>query len=309
MASVVLTDSSQLTSDGFENFPDQIMYPYAEPYDLQKHVFSSYEFRSKVACENDVVLLQCNPNSRIAVYSASYGRTEYESIQCPQPQGVPEETCLVSYATETVMHVCHGKRRCTLSADAATFGNPCRPESRMYLKVVYTCGQYITGSLETYITGDSTYLETVHIWIQYNTGYTTTLETVHHWLHYIIGDSTSLVTLQHWRQYITGYTTTLETIHHWLHYITGYTTTLATQQHWRQYITGDNTLLVTLHHWLHNNTGYTTTLETIHHWRQYITGYTTSLDTVHHWLHYIIGDTTSLETIHHWLHYNTGDGL
>lgn len=98
-----------------------------------------YEFRSKVACENDEVPLKCNPNSRIAVYSASYGRTEYESIQCPQPQGVPEETCLVSYATETVMNMCHGKRRCTLSADPATFGNPCRPESRMYLKVVYTC--------------------------------------------------------------------------------------------------------------------------------------------------------------------------
>ncbi|XP_033611197.1 protein eva-1 homolog C [Cryptotermes secundus] len=105
-----------------------------------------YEFRSKVACENDVVPLKCNPNSRIAVYSASYGRTEYESIQCPQPQGVPEETCLVSYATETVMNICHGKRRCTLSADPATFGNPCKPESRMYLKVVYTCGENVNSA-------------------------------------------------------------------------------------------------------------------------------------------------------------------
>ncbi|XP_026810704.1 uncharacterized protein LOC113552170 isoform X1 [Rhopalosiphum maidis] len=98
-----------------------------------------FEFRSKVACENEVVNLQCNPNSRLAMFSASYGRTEYESIQCPQPQGVPEETCLVSYATETVMTVCHGKRNCRLAADAATFGNPCKPASRMYLKVVYNC--------------------------------------------------------------------------------------------------------------------------------------------------------------------------
>nr|CAD7442634.1 unnamed protein product [Timema bartmani] len=36
LASVVLTDSSQLTFDDFEKLPDQIMYPYAEPYDLQK---------------------------------------------------------------------------------------------------------------------------------------------------------------------------------------------------------------------------------------------------------------------------------
>nr|CAD7452625.1 unnamed protein product [Timema tahoe] len=43
MASLVLTDSSQLTADGFEKLPDQIMYPYAEPYDLQK------------TCEEDVL--------------------------------------------------------------------------------------------------------------------------------------------------------------------------------------------------------------------------------------------------------------
>nr|CAD7453888.1 unnamed protein product [Timema tahoe] len=38
LASVVLTDSSQLTSDGFEKLPYQIMYPYAEPYDLKKNM-------------------------------------------------------------------------------------------------------------------------------------------------------------------------------------------------------------------------------------------------------------------------------
>nr|CAD7393392.1 unnamed protein product [Timema cristinae] len=37
MASLMLSDSSQLTADGFENLPDQIIYPYVEPYDLQKH--------------------------------------------------------------------------------------------------------------------------------------------------------------------------------------------------------------------------------------------------------------------------------
>uniref|UniRef100_A0AAG5CUN3 SUEL-type lectin domain-containing protein n=1 Tax=Anopheles atroparvus TaxID=41427 RepID=A0AAG5CUN3_ANOAO len=98
-----------------------------------------YEFRSKIACENDVIQLICNPYSRIAIYSANYGRTEYESLQCSQPQGVKEENCLASYATETVMQKCHGRRKCTLSADSTTFGKPCRPDSRMYLKVVYTC--------------------------------------------------------------------------------------------------------------------------------------------------------------------------
>nr|CAD7396431.1 unnamed protein product [Timema poppensis] len=36
MASLVLSDSSQLTDNGLEKLPEQIMYPYAEPYDLQK---------------------------------------------------------------------------------------------------------------------------------------------------------------------------------------------------------------------------------------------------------------------------------
>ncbi|PSN55238.1 hypothetical protein C0J52_19875, partial [Blattella germanica] len=98
-----------------------------------------YEFRSKVACENDVVPLKCNPNARIAVYSASYGRTEFKDTKV-YVTDYTVEACLVSYATETVMQFCHGKRRCSLTADAATFGNPCKPESRMYLKVVYTCG-------------------------------------------------------------------------------------------------------------------------------------------------------------------------
>lgn len=49
--------------------------------------------------------------------------------------------CLVSFATETVMQICHGRRRCNISADTQTFGNPCRPDSRMYLKTVYTCGE------------------------------------------------------------------------------------------------------------------------------------------------------------------------
>nr|CAD7410949.1 unnamed protein product [Timema poppensis] len=42
MASLVLSDCSQLTADGFEKLPDQLMYPYTKPYDLQKHVFSNW---------------------------------------------------------------------------------------------------------------------------------------------------------------------------------------------------------------------------------------------------------------------------
>lgn len=49
--------------------------------------------------------------------------------------------CLAPQSTEIVMDICHGKRKCSIKADSATFGKPCSPESRMYLKVVYTCGE------------------------------------------------------------------------------------------------------------------------------------------------------------------------
>ncbi|KAG8236053.1 hypothetical protein J437_LFUL016584, partial [Ladona fulva] len=54
--------------------------------------FKIVEFRRIVACEDQSTELRCGPHTRIAIYSASFGRTEYESIKCPQPQGVPEES-------------------------------------------------------------------------------------------------------------------------------------------------------------------------------------------------------------------------
>ncbi|XP_014204611.1 uncharacterized protein LOC106636657 [Copidosoma floridanum] len=98
-----------------------------------------YEFRSKVACENDVINLSCFPNYRVAIYSAFFGRTQYESLQCPQPNGVKDETCMENRATEMVIDLCHGRRHCLIAANSSTFGDPCQPESRTYLKVVYTC--------------------------------------------------------------------------------------------------------------------------------------------------------------------------
>lgn len=51
--------------------------------------------------------------------------------------------CMVNFATETVMQLCHGKRRCSVVANSTTFGDPCKPDSRTYLKVVYTCGESV----------------------------------------------------------------------------------------------------------------------------------------------------------------------
>nr|CAD7414464.1 unnamed protein product [Timema poppensis] len=57
VASLVLTDSSQLTAKSFEKLPNQIMYPYAEAYDLQKLVFSSFHSRQSKFRIFQVVLM------------------------------------------------------------------------------------------------------------------------------------------------------------------------------------------------------------------------------------------------------------
>lgn len=51
------------------------------------------EFRSRTACENEVLKLSCNPFSRVAVFDAQYGRTAYDVV-CPQRQGVSDESKL-----------------------------------------------------------------------------------------------------------------------------------------------------------------------------------------------------------------------
>ena len=52
------------------------------------------EFRSKIICENETINLKCKRNARIAIYSATFGRTHYQSLQCPQTPGVEEESNL-----------------------------------------------------------------------------------------------------------------------------------------------------------------------------------------------------------------------
>lgn len=112
------------------------VYKYAEvAYKCRPTTFSN-----RIVCENDVLNLRCHKNLRIVVYSANFGGTEKGVPECPQRQDVKLSVCQVSYATETVLTSCHGRRRCTVAADMGTFGNPgCHKDSRLYLKVVYTC--------------------------------------------------------------------------------------------------------------------------------------------------------------------------
>lgn len=67
--------------------------------------------------------------------------------------------CMMDFATETVMQLCHGKRRCSVVANSTTFGrpDPCSPDSKTYLKVVYTCGERKKFSLISLSWSDQLY--------------------------------------------------------------------------------------------------------------------------------------------------------
>uniref|UniRef100_A0A182UHF0 SUEL-type lectin domain-containing protein n=1 Tax=Anopheles melas TaxID=34690 RepID=A0A182UHF0_9DIPT len=103
------------------------------------HKCRPFEFRSLVSCEKDIVRLTCGQYTRIAIYSATYGRTAYESSHCSQTAASKEQTCLSEHTSLTLTEICQGRRKCTVAVESSTFGNPCPENIRVYLKVIYAC--------------------------------------------------------------------------------------------------------------------------------------------------------------------------
>ena len=45
--------------------------------------FASDEFRSRVTCEGEDMVLRCKKSFRIAIYSAMFGRSQKGNLECP----------------------------------------------------------------------------------------------------------------------------------------------------------------------------------------------------------------------------------
>ncbi|XP_010216166.1 PREDICTED: protein eva-1 homolog C-like [Tinamus guttatus] len=110
-----------------------------------KYLVASYKCRPanhriKTVCENDKLRLQCRPKAVLAIYSASYGRFLRGKPECdaPNTEG-PHIECLAPDALRRVSKKCHRKENCTVTADRATFGDPCFPGMKKQLRVSYTC--------------------------------------------------------------------------------------------------------------------------------------------------------------------------
>ncbi|CAM4614407.1 protein eva-1 homolog C isoform X2 [Caretta caretta] len=111
----------------------------------RKYLIVSYKCRPanhriKTVCENDKLRLQCRAKSILAIYSASYGRSMRGKPECNSANRTgPNVECLAPDALRRVSRKCHRKENCTISANKATFGDPCFPGVKKQLRVSYTC--------------------------------------------------------------------------------------------------------------------------------------------------------------------------
>ncbi|KAM4692945.1 protein eva-1 homolog A [Discoglossus pictus] len=98
------------------------------------------EYKSNVACEDDRLRLNCKRNTVIAIYSATFGRLQGGSLECPyQNLGMPSIECQSASALPLMTKRCQGRRSCSIYASTYEFGDPCYPGVRKHLNVIYTC--------------------------------------------------------------------------------------------------------------------------------------------------------------------------
>ncbi|XP_072451185.1 protein eva-1 homolog C isoform X2 [Chiloscyllium punctatum] len=110
-----------------------------------KYLIVSYKckpdgHKSKLACENDELQLQCKNQTILVLYAASFGRVLRGNMECPSVNStMPDIECLSPIALKQVSSRCHGKPNCSIIASVLSFGDPCFPGVRKQLQVSYTC--------------------------------------------------------------------------------------------------------------------------------------------------------------------------
>ncbi|KAM8953260.1 protein eva-1 homolog C-like [Pelodytes ibericus] len=98
------------------------------------------EYKSKIACEDDRLRLNCKRNTVITIYSVIFGRVQGGSLECPyQSLSAPSLECQSVSALSLMTKRCHGRRSCIVYASTNEFGDPCYPGVRKHLNVIYTC--------------------------------------------------------------------------------------------------------------------------------------------------------------------------
>ncbi|XP_058653735.1 protein eva-1 homolog C isoform X2 [Onychostoma macrolepis] len=113
--------------------------------ETSKYIIVSYKckpehHRSRTVCENERMKLACKNDTVLAIYSATFGHLEHDSLECPQEAKTkPDIECLSPSALRRVSRKCHGRTNCSVLADAQGFGDPCFPGTKKHLRVSFTC--------------------------------------------------------------------------------------------------------------------------------------------------------------------------
>ncbi|XP_050983211.1 protein eva-1 homolog C isoform X2 [Labeo rohita] len=137
--------------------------------ETSKYIIVSYKckpeyHRSRTVCENERLKLACKNDTVLAIYSATFGHLEHDSLECPQEAKTkPDIECLSPSALRRVSRKCHGRTNCSVLADAQGFGDPCFPGTKKHLRVSFTCvPRYLLedvgrGNIDPFLLSDYTH--------------------------------------------------------------------------------------------------------------------------------------------------------
>ncbi|RXN07384.1 eva-1 -like protein [Labeo rohita] len=131
--------------------------------ETSKYIIVSYKckpeyHRSRTVCENERLKLACKNDTVLAIYSATFGHLEHDSLECPQ-----EAKTKPDIALRRVSRKCHGRTNCSVLADAQGFGDPCFPGTKKHLRVSFTCvPRYLLedvgrGNIDPFLLSDYTH--------------------------------------------------------------------------------------------------------------------------------------------------------
>ncbi|CAH3151555.1 unnamed protein product, partial [Porites lobata] len=95
--------------------------------------------KSKYACENKKLRLECQDPLTIRIYTAKFGRLESGNAICPH-KNISNLNCQAPNTRDKMIERCAHRRKCTVRANSTYFGDPC-PGTYKYLDVIYGCGE------------------------------------------------------------------------------------------------------------------------------------------------------------------------
>merc|ERR1711892_1587687 len=127
---------------------------FAFPYNLLKRVSfatvtDTYRTHQQIACDGEILYLDCPAESKILIQHVLYGRSSSSDAICPEDIiendrmiGRHGMKCNIKEVHHTVQELCDEKQNCTIVTSPTLIGvslyDPC-PGARKHIQVKYNC--------------------------------------------------------------------------------------------------------------------------------------------------------------------------